>query len=537
MSGKLDHPQKDKMTPERRRDLLQWADDTRVRCMTDTLYLLHEVCGYPAFQPGIHDIMATAGVHSWEYGGKDLQLWPRGHLKSTILNIGERMRRGLVNGVRAAQGLEAPKRFCIASFTEDNAIAFLRVIRDQFEQNTLLRDLFPEVIPVQPKWRKQRWTKRAIFLKQWDSRGKEPTYSVASVDTGITSRHFDDMCADDLVTAESCKSPAIQDAVKQWYIDSYYLLEPQHTYTIIGNFWRQWDLYHWILANEREQWHREIHNCWAPDGSPRFSWKFSKEILEEMRARDPLSFAAQFENAIVGTDLADFDPEWIREFDMKDVPAWWPRYLGVDPNTNTVSTADFCGFAIEIVSPEGRRFVPKCWGVRPNPDQLINMLFDLHARWGFRRMFIEEEARDTLKYWLGKAMAARGIKLPITWVKPGRAKGAKAGRIRGVLPLVKNGWMRFVREGCRELIGDSHATTTEGEVGEMFVFPHGSFDDRLDALAIVNMNAKPPPKTAKVEHEEPRWPLGPVIAGTGESVRAFHDRIRNRGERNRGAYV
>jgi hypothetical protein len=533
-------PQQKKLPAERRRELLEWGKDTKARCMTDTLFLLHDVCDYPSFQPIFHERMAQAAMYSWEHGGKDLQLWPRGHLKTTICTVGERLRRALVNGVRVHQGLEEPKRFCIASFREDNAIAFLRVIRDILETNTLLRELFPEVIPTQPKWRKQRWTNHSIYLKQWTSRGKEPTFSVASVETGVTSRHFDDMCADDLVTAESVKSQAIQDAVKQWYRRSYHLLEPEHTYTMVGNFWRIWDLYHWIMKNEKGQWHREVHNCWAENGEPAFGRKFTRSVLDEHRARDPQDFAAQYENAVVGTDLADFDPAWVVECKASLLPKWWSWYLGVDPNTNTVSTADFCGFAIEVVSPEDKRFVVRSWGVRPNPDELINILFDLHRQYGFRRMFIEHEARDTLKYWVDKAQRQRGTRLPITWVKPGRSKGAKASRIRRLIPGVKGGWIAFDREGCRELVGDKSATSTEGEIGEMFVWPHGGFDDRLDALAIADMNARKPPVRETRDHADETVNLQPVVVSTGETVERFQQRIRKHGDKSGragGAYV
>lgn len=124
-----------------------------------------------------------------------LDLWAREHGKSTVITI----------ALTIFDILRDPETTVgIFSHTRPIAKAFLRVIKREFESNNNLKEIFSDVLYANPQSESPKWSEDGgIVVKR---KGNPPEATVEAhglVDGMPTSRHFQLLIYDDVVTAES----------------------------------------------------------------------------------------------------------------------------------------------------------------------------------------------------------------------------------------------------------------------------------------------------------------------------------------------
>lgn len=128
-----------------------------------------------------------------------LDLWAREHYKSTIITFGKTIQDILVNPDLTVG---------IFSHTRPIAKAFLKQIMSEFEQNQLLKDLYPDVLWQEPRKQAPTWSLDNGIIVKRQANPKEATIEAwGLVDGQPTSKHFSLLVYDDTVTRESVSTP------------------------------------------------------------------------------------------------------------------------------------------------------------------------------------------------------------------------------------------------------------------------------------------------------------------------------------------
>ena len=128
-----------------------------------------------------------------------LDLWARGHYKSTIITYAGTIQEILRN-----------PNITIGIFSHTRPIAkgFLKQIKREFEVNDFLRDLFPDVCYANPRQESPQWGEDAGIIVKRKSNPKEATVEAwGLVDGQPISRHYDLRIYDDVVTRDSVNTP------------------------------------------------------------------------------------------------------------------------------------------------------------------------------------------------------------------------------------------------------------------------------------------------------------------------------------------
>lgn len=124
----------------------------------------------------------------------NLDLWPRGHFKSTIIS----------ESLTIQEILKNPEiTVIIFSNVQDIATATMRPIKLELERNETLKELFPDILYEDPSNESSQWNEDAIVVKRKANR-KEPTVEAMGLLTGLKpGRHADILVFDDTVTDKS----------------------------------------------------------------------------------------------------------------------------------------------------------------------------------------------------------------------------------------------------------------------------------------------------------------------------------------------
>ena len=129
-----------------------------------------------------------------------LDVWARGHFKSTIITVAETLQFHL----------KYPERCTgILAYARPAAKKFLRAIKTLCEQSQLLKACFPEILWETPGTQAPKWSEDdgIVFKRKSAARG-ESTIEAWGLTEGMpTGRHFERLVFDDIETEDIANSP------------------------------------------------------------------------------------------------------------------------------------------------------------------------------------------------------------------------------------------------------------------------------------------------------------------------------------------
>lgn len=408
---------------------------------------------------------------------KKLYLIPRGHLKSTILTVGDSIQR-IVNNPNT--------RGLIGSGSNSLAKGFLKEIKEHFEKNQLFRWLFPE-------WQSEKWEKwnEDIIRAPRDlrtSKAKEHTIETAGTETSLTSRHYDWMKFDDIVNKETVTTKEQMEKTKVWYKTTFSLLEPGGTIDIIGTRWHYNDLYGDIEGNP--EGYLIYKRKAVENGKPIYPSKYSIEVLKEIRREQgSYIYSCQYDNEPVDDENAKFQRAWIQKY--KALPHELDYYLTTDLAGDQEGN-DYNVLMITGVDFNRNRYTIEYQRGHFTPGEFIKLFFMLHEKYKPRKSSIETVAyQKMLLFFLREEMRKRNYFIAITEMKRS-GKQSKEDRIElRLAPVFENG-AYFIGENMKEV------------EDELTMFPKAKNDDLLDCMAdveelIMGKKSKDPKKINKHE--------------------------------------
>lgn len=401
-----------------------------------------------------------------------IDLWAREHYKSTIITYGHSIKDILCN----------PNiTIGIFSHTRPIAKAFLSQIKFELERNIFLKTLFPEILYESPKSEAPLWSLDSGIMVKRTNNSKEATVQAwGVVDGQPTSKHFDILVYDDVVTRESVSTPEQIKKTTEMLQLSYNLGTKTGVRRFIGTRYHTNDTYKTIIdlgtAKPRLKPATE-------DGTIEGKSVFLPDDILKKKRRDmgPYVFGSQMLQNPVSDKSMGFKPEWLKYYNKINTTNGWNVYILVDPASEKKKTSDYTVMAVIGLAPDNNFYLLDAIRDRLNLTERTDTLFRLHRKWmpkdvGYEKYGLQSDI-EHIEY----VQEQENYRFNITHLG-GQIK--KEDRIKRLIPIFEKGrfWLpkslRFTNyEGksvdfVKEFIKDEYET-----------FPVSTHDDMLDCIS------------------------------------------------------
>ena len=452
-----------------------WLDH-RQKARTDLLFLCREILGYrdveadphnglieqlQKFRGGVDTVDAKTGAFIsykpacplWDLQGprRRLFLWPRGHLKTSIITVAHTIQ--IILNYHDV-------RILISTAVSQQAQDMLKSIKAHFQYNPDLRDLFPEFCPEAHRAgdfgnqeeftvpnREQKWL-------------KEPTCSVTSIGKVIAGYHYEWIKDSDIVDKENIKTEGGRKNTIEHFKYMWPLLERHKGQTgwrdTEGTRYDFGDAYgseivekEELVKPEKRVWQQEIKGCYKEDGSPLWVKRWTKDALEsEEVSLGPTLFAAQYLNQPVPDSGGLAGP--------KDI-VFFPRRHLAGINLRLHSTIDLHGMEdnagndstvinVSGFDNDGRMYLTELSMGHFDPFQTIEHIFRLHKKYPRIDFKIEKDAHArVLLPFLKRESVKRGTYPLIVPIKRD-TRMSKKQRIMGLQAWFRAGNIRILED-------------------------------------------------------------------------------------------
>lgn len=214
-------------------------------------------------------------------------------------------------------------RILLAAASSAQGEDFLRGIKNHFESNQRLRELFGDYVKNAPLW-----TTTSITVNRKTSMAKEPTVMVVGAGTALPGRHYDMLICDDLVIADNAATDGQRKKISDYYYSSLIpTLEPNGKLFILGTRWHEQDLYEW-LQNEDMKDNTLIMGVLDENEQSRWEEQFPTEKMLKIRKANLNAFTMQY-MCVGGTGSAGFFTEHMFEY-VESLPPNLIIWQGID---------------------------------------------------------------------------------------------------------------------------------------------------------------------------------------------------------------
>ncbi len=406
---------------------------------------------------------------------------PRGWLKTSVCTIAYPIWRAVH---------DPNIRILLAQNNQDNARKKLKVIKEQFKSNGLLRALYPHVLPTSASM----WSASSACLARTEPH-PESTFECIGVRGQPTSRHYNIIIEDDTVApdfdelGQETLAPSHDDVRKAiaWHQLALPLLTNAMTdeQIVVGTRWYEIDLMSHISKNEPqyaciERACREDSDGNSdPRGVVTYPERFNADVLTEYEnTLGPYFFSTLMLNCPVSVGDMLFRADWFQEYEVLPPRQSLHVYTTIDPATDpqlSLSKSDDLDFSVVMTCGKdmmtGDIYVLEYFRERCNPGEMINALFDHVDRWHPKLVGYEDVAyQKSLDYWIKEEMRKRSVFFTLEAIHR-TSKKSKQTHIMGLHPIAAAEAIHL-RPFMKEL------------VTEFLSFPRGSHDDLIDCLSM-----------------------------------------------------
>jgi hypothetical protein len=429
-----------------------------------------------------------------------MNLWARGHLKSTLITFGNTIRRLLNRPDTTA---------CIFSFNNATAKDFFLEIKNEFVNNDFLRWCFPDIIPNAncngTKKNPGKLNEDIIILKR-ESRRKEPTLMYSGlVDSMPTSKHFDLMIYDDVVTPESVNTKEmIEKTTQRFNLSGALSSTMSHTERwICGTRYHFADTYNELIVENRVDKIRLITPFRKTEILPPFT---DKKILEAIKTTsedykaDPkdedlllftnenykywykllgsTNFMCQMFQNPSDPSKKVFDVGKIRygKPDIDLEKAMFRRLIIVDPAISEKKKSDLFVILVYdeyVYNKEKYIHIPYYWakqGGNRNPSKMVEKLVEVCKNFNYNKPIIETiQYQKALKFRI-RELAGPGSEFPLMPKENKVQHKNKREKIMSIEPYLD----------CARLYVEKHM---DDLVMQLDMFPAGH-DDIIECIGI-----------------------------------------------------
>lgn len=455
---------------------------------------------------GLRGRSTSKGLRSGIY------LLPRGNLKSTIASQLFPQWVLLQNDVPTSAGANAwqpprsfngkkgyDQRILLASNIDDFSEGNLDTIKVSLSSNPFIHKYFGNCAPAKRTEGKWKGTQANIMWRQNFSE-REANLNITSLDSAITSGHYDIAIADDIVDERVLDSEAMLAKIQGWYATLLPVITPG-LLIVIGTRWHDKDLYGellqesgWDVYIERaERRPEEIEQ-----GKRRFFFeeKYDEPVLAALREKmGPYRFSCNYNNDPIDPDTADFKPSYFKEA-YYDLPAGnaLQQFLAgktivttIDPALSKKKRACYRVVTTWAWNETGHAYcLDFYYNKEAKPDEWLREGFRQVTQWG--STFCGLEQLELYAFTI--EVLSQELGQWINWQELSSNDRAKDERIRALIPFAK----------ARKLHLQRHQTMLEDEATR---WPTGTYRDALDATAyqldLAFLGATPPSEALSPE--------------------------------------
>lgn len=442
-------------------------------------------------------------IHPWLYArvreveadpdGR-LDLWARGHGKSSIITFGLTL-RDILRDPEITVG--------IFSHTRPVAKAFLKQLKLEMESNELLKDLFPDVLWRDPEREAPTWGLDSGLTVRRKGNPKEATIEAwGLVDGQPTSRHYGLLVYDDVVTRESVTTPEqIATTTAAWELSLNLVSRPARI-RYIGTRYHANDTWRAIMDRgaARPRIHRATVDGTA-DGEPVLLTRPENE--SKRREMGPYTYACQMLQDPLADGAQGFRADWLQYYDGRLQTDGMNLYLLVDPASKRKAGSDYTVLVVIGLAPDRNYYLVDMVRDRLNLTARGEAVFAMRTkhpriiRVGYEEYGLQADI-EFLKYLQNE----RNDRFPIV---PLGGPMPKVDRIRRLVPVCEQGRLWLPRRlHYVDWEGRAHDLVADFLRDEYEAFPVSLHDDMLDAASRV---MDPDLRTA--------WPAPGVVRGVG----------------------
>jgi predicted phage terminase large subunit-like protein len=452
-------------------DVLQRRDTEAMRrlCRGDLFFLLFVACKRKDID---HDWTYARCREVEENPDGYLDAWSREHYKSSIITFGKTIQDILI---------DPEVTIGIFSHTRPIAKSFLAQIKTEFENNTFLKNLFPEVLYQNPHKESPRWSLDSGIIVNRKSNPKESTIEAwGLVDGQPTSKHFKILVYDDVVTKESVSTPEMIQKVTESFGLSLNLGSQECRKRYIGTRYHANDTYHTIMSRGTAT--PRIYPA-TDDGTLKGKPVFFTQKQFDDKVRDMGSYVASCQ--LLQNPLEDkamgFKDEWLMFYDLLRNNGKWNFYILVDSASEKKKSSDYTVMAVVGLAPDNNFYLVDGVRDRMNLTERTKCLFALVRKWKPKKVGYEKYGKDADIEHIEYVQEQEGYRFPI---KELGGSMPKNDRIRRLQPVFEN--RRFYMP--RRLL----FVSVEGKAvdfiqhllnDEYKPFPVSAHDDMLDAIS------------------------------------------------------
>lgn len=399
-----------------------------------------------------------------------LDLWAREHYKSTIITYAKTIQDILIDPEVTAG---------IFSHTRPIAKAFLRQIKQEFETNETLKTWFPDVLWANPQKEAPKWSEDEGIVVKRKTNPKEATVEAwGVVDGQPTSKHFQILNYDDVVTRDSVSTPEMMMKTTEALSLSFNLGTIGGRRRFIGTRYHFNDSYRTII--ERGSAKPRIYPATKDgtvEGEP---VKLTREQLAKKRAdMGPYVFACQMLQDPKADETQGFKEEWLKyaTCDWRNLN----RYIVVDPASAKKKTSDYTAAWVLGLGEDGNIYVLDMVRDRLSLTQRADLLFGWHRRWQPLAVGYERYGKDADIEHIQDRMERENYRFNV--IELGGTM-AKVDRIRRLIPWFEKGRIFLMPQLNKTNYEGKTVDLTRTFINDEYLaFPVAAHDDMLDALA------------------------------------------------------
>lgn len=424
-----------------------------------------------------------------------LDLWARDHRKSTIITYAK-----TIQDVLASHGddplpgwWENREVTCVIfSFNRPTAKKFLDQIKTEFENNEVLKELFPDILYQNPQRESPKWSlDEGLLVKRQRGNPKEKTIEAYGIiDSMPTGGHWLLRIYDDVITEKVARNPEIiKKATKQWELSlslgtsGKSSVKGQSRY--IGTRYAVNDTYKTIMARKAAK--PRLYP--ATDDGTEFGapvFLTEEELKTKRREMGLYTFNSQMLQKPDQDQAMGFSKDWLKYYDS-DPSTGWNYYIVVDPANEKHKKSDYTVMLLIATGPDQNYYLAGGLRDRLNLRERTKALFDMHRKC-FADYGVLPQAVGYEKYGMQSdiehmedVMDRDNYRFDIT---PLGGSMAKNDRIRKLIPIFEDG--RFYLPEALSFIdyqGRQHELVAEFIEEEYEDFPMIDHDDIFDCMA------------------------------------------------------
>ena len=348
---------------------------------TDLYFLLRFILSRPDLE---HQWLLDRCREVEENPDGHLDLWPRGHYKSTIITYAKTIQDILAShgddplpewgGIEITVG--------IFSHTRPIAKAFLRQIKYELQGNPVLLELFPEILWENSEREAPRWSEDSGLVVKRRSNPKEATLEAwGLIDGQPVGKHFNVLLYDDVVTLGSVSGPEMIGKTTQAWELSLNLGDRNPRKRVIGTRYHFADTYRTIMERgaAKPRIRKGTHDG-TLTGDPVFLTP--AEWNQKVKEMGPYAANSQLLLNPIADSKQSFQRVWL-ENRFTDASNWrsMNRALLCDPASSKKANSDYTAIAVMAYAPDGNVYLLDALRDRLSLQERAKAFIEMHRRW------------------------------------------------------------------------------------------------------------------------------------------------------------